>query len=275
MHNTMVLAACLSLVPCAAFAEDVRPQPRAHAHNDYAHDRPLFEALANGFCSVEADVILVDGRLLVAHHASEIRADRSLETLYLAPLRERARKHGGQIYPEPAAFWLLVDIKSDGASTYAALHELFAKYADILTTFRGAARESKAVTIVISGNRPQEQITSARTRYAAIDGRLTDLNSDQPEFLVPWISDNWVRAFRWRGEGEMPQDERARLREIVAKAHARRRLVRFWATPDVPAVWQELVSADVDLINTDDLAGLRKFLERDGGANKAATSSGH
>ena len=55
------------------------------------------------------------------------------------------------------------------------------------------------------------------------------------------------------------------LREIVQKAHEKGRLVRFWATPDNPspareALWRELLSVGVDLINTDDLKGLRQFL---------------
>jgi len=43
------------------------------------------------------------------------------------------------------------------------------------------------------------------------------------------------------------------------------RRVRFWATPDVPsvgreAVWCQLLSAGVDLLNSDDLTGLQEFL---------------
>ena len=44
--------------------------------------------------------------------------------------------------------------------------------------------------------------------------------------------------------------------------------MRFWATPDLPgaardAVWSELLAAEVDHVNTDDLAGLREFLLAD------------
>jgi hypothetical protein len=51
----------------------------------------------------------------------------------------------------------------------------------------------------------------------------------------------------------------------VQKAHEKGRLVRFWSTLDNPsparvALWRELLSAGVDLINTDDLEGLRRFL---------------
>src|SRR5437660_742306 len=66
-----------------------RPLRRAHAHNDYEHPRPLFDALDHRFGSVEADVFLVDGRLLVAHDPTELDPTRTLEALYLDPLAER------------------------------------------------------------------------------------------------------------------------------------------------------------------------------------------
>jgi hypothetical protein len=36
--------------------------------------------------------------------------------------------------------------------------------------------------------------------------------------------------------------------------------VRFWAAPDRLAAWQALYAANVDLINTDNLAGAAEFL---------------
>jgi hypothetical protein len=74
------------------------------------------------------------------------------------------------------------------------------------------------------------------------------------------ISDNWSRLFKWNGVGPMPEGEKATLVETVTKAHQQGRRVRFWATPDVSAVWNELLAAGVDLINTDDLAGLERLL---------------
>jgi hypothetical protein len=58
----------------------------------------------------------------------------------------------------------------------------------------------------------------------------------------------------------MPADERSKLKEYVEAAHRQSRLIRFWAAPDTPAGWEALYEAGVDLINTDDLAGLRRFL---------------
>jgi len=37
------------------------PLLNAHAHNDYLHKNPLFDALKNGFTSVEVDIHLLNG----------------------------------------------------------------------------------------------------------------------------------------------------------------------------------------------------------------------
>ena len=47
----------------------VTPLANAHSHNDYEHDRPLLDALDHGFKSIEADIFLFEGQLLVTHDA--------------------------------------------------------------------------------------------------------------------------------------------------------------------------------------------------------------
>jgi hypothetical protein len=47
----------------------------------------------------------------------------------------------------------------------------------------------------------------------------------------------------------------------VSKAHAKGRQVRFWGAPDKPVFWGEMLADGVDLINSDDLPGVRKFFE--------------
>jgi hypothetical protein len=38
--------------------------------------------------------------------------------------------------------------------------------------------------------------------------------------------------------------------------------LRFWGAPDLESIWRAQYLAGVDFINTDDLDGLRRFLER-------------
>lgn len=262
----MRLAAVLLLAASAALAlaqpTAVTPLPQAHAHNDYEHQRPLFDALEQGFCSVEADIFLTKDELLVAHHFLDLKPGRTLQKLYLDPLRERVQANGGRVFKEGPKFHLLIDVKTDAKATYAALAKVLADYADILTTTRDGKTTPGPITVVVSGGCDRQAIAAAKIRHAAIDGRPGDLDSDAPASLIPWVSASWGSQFQWNGIGAMPEAERKKLRDHVARAHAKGRLVRFWGTPDRPEAWAEQRDAGVDLINTDKLAELRAFLRK-------------
>ncbi|MFB8750249.1 phosphatidylinositol-specific phospholipase C/glycerophosphodiester phosphodiesterase family protein [Streptomyces parvulus] len=245
-----------------------RPLWRAHAHNDYEHPRPLLDALDHRFGSVEADIYLVEGQLLVAHDPEDLDPTRTLESLYLAPLAARVRARHGRVYRrDRRALQLLVDIKTEGAATYLELDRQLRRYGHLFTSYAHGRVLPGAVTAVVSGDRAaRAPMEAQRTRRAFYDGRLADLGTSAPASFVPLISDNWTLNFTWQGVGAFPDAERRRLRSIVGTAHARGQRVRFWATPDIAgpardAVWTELVAAGVDHLNTDDLAGLEAFLD--------------
>ena len=252
---TALCLACKQFAPVAigqlGQASTLVPLARAHAHNDYEHTRPLLDALAHGFCSIEADVHLVGDKLLVAHDPRDTKPERSLEALYLEPLRARARGNGGRIYPNGPSVIL---------PTYLALDPVLSRFADILTRFEDGRIESNAVTVIISGNRARDLMARQKLRYAALDGRLSDLQASESAGLIPLISDDWKAHFQWHGDGNLPAEEEIKLRKIITLAHEQKRKVRFWGTPDRVEFWRALSHAGVDLINADDLKGLQAFL---------------
>lgn len=245
-----------------------RPLWRAHAHNDYEHPRPLFDALDHRFGSVEADIFLVGDQLLIGHDASELDPSRTLESLYLDPLAALVKANHGSVYRGwRHPLQLLIDIKTEGSSTYLELDRHLQRYKHLFTTYAHGRVHPGAVTNVISGDRAARTPMEAQTvRRAFYDGRLTDLGSSAPASFISLISDNWALNFTWLGDGAFPDAERQKLRSIVAQAHAHGQTVRFWNTPDVAvpardALWGELFAAGVDFLNTDDLAGLEAFLD--------------
>ncbi|MBX3746602.1 MAG: phosphatidylinositol-specific phospholipase C/glycerophosphodiester phosphodiesterase family protein [Verrucomicrobiae bacterium] len=238
------------------------PSQRAHAHNDYEHPRPLHDALEQGFGSVEADIFHIDGALLVAHDRPKVSPERTLQSLYLDPLRERVQQQGGRVHPDAPTFVLLIDFKSEAGHTYQRLQEVLADYREMLTVFRPDRTETNAVTVILSGNRPTATVAAEPERLVAIDGRLPDLEGTANPHLIPLISDNWRSHFRWNGVGTIPDEERARLHDWVERAHAQGRRIRFWAGADRPEMWRVQWEAGVDLINTDRLADLARFLEQ-------------
>jgi len=248
---------------CAALcsaAEPFKPLPQAHAHNDYEHARPLFDALDHGFCSVEADIWLMPEGLLIGHDRKDLRPGRTLQSLYLDPLHQRIQANGGRAYRGGPMFYLLIDVKTDANETYAALDKVLARYADILSVVRDGMEEPQAVTVVLSGNRAIDVVAKQPVRYVGIDGRPENLDANPPATLFPWISASWTTLFKWNGEGQMPPAEIQKLHDLAKRAHDQGRKVRFWATAEKEAVWKELLAAGVDYINTDKLDELQKFL---------------
>lgn len=262
LRSSCWLGAALLLLTPAIRAADapVKPLTRAHAHNDYEHTRPLLDALDQGFGSVEADIYLVDGKLLVAHDRRQVRPERTLEALYLDPLLARVRANGGRVFKGGPPFYLLIDFKSDGNALWPVLKATLERYRSMLTVFQDNATATNAVTVVLSGDSPRAILRAEPVRLAGIDGRLPDLATNPNPHLVPWISENWSNHFQWRGWQAMPVAEQQTLRDIVTRAHAQGRKVRFWGSPDSEPLWRAQFEAGVDLINTDKLAALAAFL---------------
>jgi glycerophosphoryl diester phosphodiesterase len=239
----------------AGFVGAGQPHINAHAHNDYEHDRPLFEAIENGFVSIEVDVHLINGRILVAHdHPTS--SSKMLEDLYLRPLDSISRKNGGKIYPQKdIVVMLMIDVKTDGEETFRVLHQLLSKYRDILS--RGG---HKSLRVFISGNRAIEQIRNDAQSLFSIDGRPEDLGKGFTEQEMPVISENYRKIISWNGKGSPSKEDLNKLTLLASKVHAENKKLRLWGIPDHENGWSVLLEAGVDLVSTDKLKELNVFL---------------
>jgi hypothetical protein len=256
------LAALTSFRPYPRSPEAQAPSqiPLAHSHNDYARKNPLDDALAHGFESVEADLHLVNGRILVSHIG--IRYAGSLADLYLKPLQERVIRRGS-VHGDGRPFYLWLDIKERRPEIVAALQVVLERY-PMLTRIGPEGVTEGPVTAILTGSR------NAKQAYGKLDVRHAfhdswSFSPDDPAVAGPadpwrWYALNWFSYVRWDGEGPIPEGERARLRELVQGIHAKGRRLRFWGAPETPGVWSESTAAGVDLIGTDDVPGLRAYL---------------
>lgn len=236
--------------------------PNAHAHNDYEQSRPLWDALDNGFASVEADVHLIDDTLYVSHDRPAFKNPAStLENMYLKPLAERIRQNGGQAFAGyKGPFYLMIDAKTNADSTYQALEKVLQRYRSLLTTGTQSKNQAGIITIVLSGNRPIPTLAKAKSRLMSVDGRPDDLGKGYNSAVMALISDSYPNQLSWRGKGDMPADEFQKLSQLVERVHKEGKKLRLWASPEDPAVWAKLREAGVDFISTDQLVLARDFL---------------
>jgi hypothetical protein len=230
---------------------------RAHSHNDYMQARPLDEALDNGFNSIEVDVFPVNGELLVAHNEKDIRPEKTIQSMYLDKLSARAKANRGAIYPgSRTTFWVLVDVKKNGEEAYRTFKTILDRYPEL----KPSGRKSK-VRFVISGYRAFDLIAADNGKWAGIDGELKDMGKKYTVEQMPWISGNWEKLFpMFKGNAKYLDMISKGPDEMVKAIHREHRLVRFWGADDEEFIWQMQWTAGVDLINTDHISSLRKWM---------------
>lgn len=253
--------------PGAPVSVAQEPILSGHSHNDYLRPKPLWDALALGLNSIEVDIHLVDGALLVGHDEDGLDATRTLQSLYLDPLRIHVARNNGRVYGSERPLDLLIDIKSDARSTYEELTRVLAQYSEMVTTYSSSQVQTRAISVIVSGNRPRRLMMTEAVRVASYDGRLEDLTASVPANFIAMVSDDWEDHFDWRGLGGLSDKDSLRLTERLEAAHRSGYRLRFWNVPDpegrpIDEVWDELLRAGVDVLSIDDLNAYREFLAK-------------
>ncbi|MBS1668368.1 MAG: alkaline phosphatase [Bacteroidetes bacterium] len=225
----------------------------AHSHNDYQQSLPFTAAYAAQFGSMEADVFFVRDSIFVGHEPEDILRHRMLTALYLDSLKYYIKKNGGFPYKNKSRqLQLLVDLKTEGIPTLAALIKLLKSYPELT--------HCKALSIVITGNRPPVDTWASYPSYIYFDGNY---NETYPTRLLPkiaMISGDLADVIKWDGNGNINTSDSAVLAETIHKAHAMGKKIRFWDSPDFPNAWVQLIKARVDWLNTDHIPELARFL---------------
>lgn len=223
-----------------------------HAHNDYNHAVAFYTAYTAGFGSIEADIILQDNQLYVAHDKKDIDTARTLQSLYLDPLQQVIESNKGYVYADSLKnLLLLIDLKTAAEPTLQALLQVLQRY-KIITGCAG-------LKIVITGNQPDVSRFTAYPCYLFFDGNLNKTYTAEALDKVALFSDNFRNYTFWNGEGMLVQTDREKIESAITKTHLLHKPIRFWAAPDLPNAWRQLMSLNVDYINTDKIDEISAF----------------
>ena len=118
-----------------------------------------------------------------------------------------------------------------------------------------------ALFVFISGKCPRKTILERGEGYLFIDGVIADVGQGIDSRMMPVVSDNYKKFFKWLGEGEMPQEELERMRDIIKRTHAEGKLFRWWGAPDTPQFKRLFIEEGVDLIGMDNLDILKEVMK--------------
>jgi alkaline phosphatase len=227
----------------------------AHAHNDYIHPIPFFTAYETGFGSIEVDIFLRNNELYVAHDSANITTERTLQSLYLNPLKDAIIKNKGYVYNDSLKkLLLLIDIKTSAEATLNKLLEVLRNRKELITC--------RTLQIVITGNQPDVSQLTSYPPYIYFDGNLKNKYSVEALEKIALFSAPLTSYTKWNGEGMLVQQDKAAIQRVVKKAHSLRKPMRFWAAPDTPNAWFALMYLNVDFINTDKIEHISSFLDK-------------
>lgn len=235
-----------------------------HSHNDYEQERPLWEALENGFTSIEIDIFTAaDNGLHVSHIPFALLQKPTLEKLYLAPLKEWIDKNGGQVFPDTqVTLTLMIDLKGNGSRTYPILKETLEKYKDYLTVYnKGRLAKQGPLRIMFSGSRPMSILNRETEQLFCIDGSLGGDYAESNVFVAR-ESAPFSAYFKKRCNGKLSEKEEEDLKRLVEKTSAKNREIRFWAAGNKIKRWQTLKEAGVTVINVDKLKTFNRWINQ-------------
>ena len=242
----------------AVYVDGLENLIHAHSHNDYVHERPLLDALDSQFYSVEADIYLVDGEIIVTHDLPDFEA--TLKKDYLDVLQKRVDENGS-VHGDGKTFLLWLDVKRGGDAFQTALQKMLEPYS-MLSSYTDNGAKQGPVTIVLTGDAKfKEKYVTLPSRKACRDSNYYSVDDPIADNGWMWYAVSWGRLFKWTGNGPIPADEREKLQTVVDDMHAKGRKVRFYGVPDKPVYWRLAMEAGVDLINTDHIPELHDFLK--------------
>lgn len=228
--------------------------PASHAHNDYNKCRkPLINALEMGFLSIEVDVFYYKKKLKIAHVPFLLGCQPDLEKLYFEPLLQFLESR-----EKDTCITIMIDIKNKKDLVYIELKALVLKYEHLLSYYdkRKHLMVNRKVKLLISGQKPYEQLLKDTITYLFIDGNPGDENRIDPN-LMPRIS----QSFRGYFKAKNKKDPKVWV-EIAKKTEALKEKnisFRFWAVPNDKKIWKKLLDSGVSWINVDQLKKYQSF----------------
>lgn len=244
--NLRHLLLALALTCCGAAA--AQPPVLIHSHNDYAQRVPFYQAYAQQVSSIEADVFLHDGQLLVGHDVEDLRADMTFEALYVEPIVTLFARNGGRAFRDSdQTLQLMVELKSETDPTLRAVAALLGRWPEVFDPEVNPA----AVRVAVTGRVPAPETFDRYPRFLGFDGAWdADYTPEQLE-RIALISTNFRDFSQWNGKGTIIPAEKERLEQVIDRAHEQGKPVRFWNAPEGTTVYYTFYDMGIDYINTD------------------------
>lgn len=249
------------------FNNNIIPLRIAHSHNDYLRNIPVFDALSNGFCSIEADIYFRKNDLYLGHNTP---SNKLFKDVYLTPLKKIISVNkNGMIYKNTNKLQLckyvdlIIDFKDDDSYPAWNLLEKYLKEYNIFQCYNNHyIVKDGPIRIILSGNHPKISDILKVKHCSVVDIKYDDLKNGnytmEEKNIIGQINTQWKRGW------EM-DDKYVKNIVKMSKTNGINASVRFWGIKEYNTnflfkMWDFLLKNGVDRIGTDNLTLLKIYL---------------
>ena len=247
--------------------DSVIPLRTAHSHNDYLRKVPVFNALNNGFCSIEADIYFINNELYLGH---ESPTKHLLKDVYLDSLKNILSSNKNNVIYENSiklqvckTIDLIIDFKDDDSYPAWYLLETYLMEYDMFQCYnKDELIKEGPIRIILSGNHPKVSDVVKGHHCSVVDIKYDELingnYTKKEKAIIGQINTKWVRGWN--------VDEKY-IKEVVktSKTDGINASVRFWGIKEFNTnillkLWDFLLDHGVDRIGTDNIVLLKTYL---------------
>lgn len=231
---------------------------RGHSHNDYEQDRPLSDALALGYTSIEVDIHPKKSELKVSHIRFRLKSKKTLEELYLNPLDSIIEKNNGRVFSiDSTTLVLMIDFKTRKKKALDLLVNLLDTYKHNFYTRENGVDKWGPVQILLSGNPPLKKLEELKIPYFFIDGRVDTKYTPYISSMITRVSLPMKKVLTLA-----PNDNRTKLHNLIKLTQSNNQKLRLWSVPNNVETWEKLIESELDFISVDDLEDFATFYKR-------------
>lgn len=219
-----------------------------HSHNDYRRRVPFYQAYSQGVYSIEVDLFLHNGRLLIAHDPEDVEAGLTFEALYVNPIVEIFGRNGGHAWAgSDEHLQLLVELVTETAPTLDEVVKLLGRYPEVFDP----SVNPDAVRVTITGRVPEPSDFARYPEWVNFDGEYGVEYTPEQLKRIALVSAHFRNYSTWNGKGSIVPSEQEALMKVVDYAHSIGKPVRFWDAPEGVTVYYTFYDLGIDYINTD------------------------
>jgi len=229
---------------------------------NFLNKNDLWESIGNGVINFEADVMYIYGKNYVTE-AMPDSANHKLPTLsdaYLYPLYNQFKKNNGEII---AGFqgdvFLILNFAFQPTQIYKQLAIEMRPFQDMLSYKVDGNEHKGKLKILVRDKAAFEKINSIKPSFLGLVGNLIDIDKNIDSEKMPVIDMNFSELTNWKGTGNIPFEDFAKIKDLVSKIHAQKKKASLSNCPVYKTVADLIKTSGIDYLITNDPTRMATF----------------